>query len=368
MTDPAAPPFIPPMKLANDEVWDAVLPRLEEAVKKGQFVLSPAVEEFESAAAEAFEAGWAVGTSSGASALLLALRAAPLEPGSRIALPANTFFADLEAIVQAGHVPVVVDHDEDFVLSPELLEPLDVDAVIPVHLYGLPADMDGILELARSRGWWVLEDACQAHGATVGGRSVGALGHAGAFSSYPTKNLGAWGDAGFVVGSDPELGARIRALRHHGQRRPNVHEDIGSTDRIDSLQAIVLLEKLKRLRQEVEARRRVAEWYRQALDGTDLDLPGDRGNRAHAYHLFVVRVPDRDRVRQRMQESGVGTMVHYPTPIHLQPAARDRCEIPSTPKRAEEWGDQILSLPMYPTLTQDEVGRVADALRVALGR
>src|SRR5262249_40117712 len=159
-----------------------------------------AVEEFERAAAEAFETAWAVGTSSGASALLLALRAAPLESGSRVAVPANTFFADLEAVVQAGHVPVVVDHDEDFVVSPELLGPLDVDAVIPVHLYGLPADMDGILELARARGWWLLEDACQAHGATVGGRSVGSLGHAGAFSSYPTKNLGAWGDAGFVVG------------------------------------------------------------------------------------------------------------------------------------------------------------------------
>jgi dTDP-4-amino-4,6-dideoxygalactose transaminase len=357
---------IPTIRLDNDDVWAAVLPRLEELVRSGQFILGPNVEEFERAAAETFGCQWAVGTSSGWSALLLALKAAPLSPGARVAVPANTFFADLEAVVQAGLVPVVVDHDEDYTLSADSLEPLEVDAVLPVHLYGLPADMASILELAADRGWWVLEDACQAHGATVAGRSVGSLGNAGAFSSYPTKNLGAWGDAGLITGSDPELGSRIRALRHHGQRQSNVHEEIGSTDRIDTLQALVLTEKLRRLPVEVEARRTVAGWYREALDGLDLDLPGDRGERRHAYHLFVVRVSDRDRVRRHMADAGVGTMVHYPTPIHLQPAARGRCEVPSTPKRAEEWAGEIVSLPMFPALTQEEVGRVADALGAAL--
>jgi dTDP-3-amino-3,4,6-trideoxy-alpha-D-glucose transaminase len=283
-----------------------------------------------------------------------------------VALPANTFFATFEAIVTAGHIPVVVDHDDDLLLSATTLADLEVDAVVPVHLYGLPVDMTGLMAEAGERGWWVLEDASQAHGAAVGGRPVGSLGHAAAFSAYPTKNLGAWGDAGFVTGSDPRIETLLRSLRHHGDGGPGRHLLVGGTHRMDSIQALVLTEKLTRLPEEVRRRREVAAWYREALDGVGLDLPGDRGDRSHAYHQFVVRVPRRDEVRARLAGQGIQTAVHYPVPVHRQPAARGRCLVPRVPRRAEKSAAEVLSLPMRPDLRPGDVERVAAGLRAAL--
>lgn len=367
MSEPGLPDPIPAVRLDNEPTWEAIRPRLRDLVTQGRFILGPELEEFEVAAAEAFGCAWAVGTSSGTSALYLALRAAPLSPEARVAVPTNGFYATMEAVVAAGFVPVLVDHDEDYGLSVEAISDLDLDAVLAVHLYGLPTDMGALMDLAGRRGWWVLEDCSQAHGATVRGRPVGSIGHAGAFSAYPTKNLGAWGDAGFVTGSDPAIEDRIRALRHHAQPEANVHVGVGGTERLDNLQALVLTEKLRRLPDEVEARRLVAGWYRAELNRLGLDLPGDRGDRVHVYHQFVVRVPDRDRVRERMAARGVGTGIHYPTPIHLQPGAQGLCEVPTTPKRAEDWAGRLLSLPMYPSLRQEEVARVADALAAEIG-
>jgi dTDP-4-amino-4,6-dideoxygalactose transaminase len=363
---PGSADFIPPVRLDNAAVWDAVHDRLQDLVLSGRFILGPEVDEFEEAAAKSFGSAWAVGTSSGTSAIMLALRAAPLEPGSRIALPANTFYAVFEAVLQAGHTPVVVDHDPDYLLGLEQLEGLDVQGVVAVHLYGLPADLDPIMRAADERGWWVLEDCSQAHGARIGDRPVGSIGHAAAFSAYPTKNLGAWGDAGFVTGSDPEVRERILSLRHHAQREGNVHEGIGGTERIDALQALVLTEKLRRLEDEVAARRAVAAAYRGALADTGLDLPDDRGDRLHAYHQFVLRVPDRDAVRACLAELGIGSGIHYPTPIHLQPGAQGGAVVPARPARSEEWAPQLLSLPMYPGLTENEQARVSAGLREAL--
>lgn len=358
---------IPPVRLDNEDVWNALEPRIKDLVLRGGFVLGPELDEFESAAAEAFDCGWAVGTSSGTSALWLALRAAPLEEGARVALPANTFFATFEAVVMAGMQPVVVDHDDDYVIDLERLAGADVDAVVPVHLYGLPVDMPRLMDLAASRGWWVLEDCSQAHGATIDGRPIGSFGDAAAFSAYPTKNLGAWGDAGFVTGSDPGLGARVRALRHHGQAAPNEHSEIGSTERLDNLQALVLTEKLARLPRELEARRRVAALYRELLAGAIAKLPDDRGQRNHAYHQFVVEVPERDRVLAAMRDAGIGASIHYPTPVHRQPAASARTQVAGPVDRAEASAGRILSLPIYPGLRDDEVDEVAAALRAALG-
>ena len=366
MTDAAE--FIPPVRLDNEDVWETLAPRLRDLVVHGRFILGPELEEFEREAAKAFGCEWAVGTSSGTSALLLGLRAAPLEPGARVALPTNTFYATFEAVVMGGYEPVLVDHDADYLLDPATVADLDLQAVVAVHLYGLPVDMTALMSLARDRGWWVLEDCSQSHGATVSGRPAGSLGDAGAFSAYPTKNLGAWGDAGFVTGSDPELFEEIRSLRHHTQRQANVHLGLGGTERLDNLQALVLSEKLRRLPEEVERRRTIAAWYRDALGGMDLELPGDRGDRTHVYHQFVVRVPDRYGVRERMGELGVGTGIHYPTPIHLQPGASDRFEAPAHFARAEASMHEILSLPMFVTLTQGEVDRVASTLRRAIGK
>lgn len=276
---------IPSVRLDNAEIWDAILPKLREMVLSGRFILGPELEEFEADAAAFFETRWCVGTSSGTSALILALRASGLPEGSRVALPANTFFATFEAVLWAGHVPVLVDHDEHYLLDLNQLESLDgIDAVIPVHLYGLPVDMLKVMQLAEDRGWFVLEDASQAHGASVGGRPVGSFGHASAFSCYPTKNLGAWGDAGFVCGNDSEIEARVRALRHHGQSAPNVHTEIGSSERLDNLQALVLTEKLKRLNAEIKQRRDVADGYRARFANSVVACPGDIDDRLHVYH------------------------------------------------------------------------------------
>jgi dTDP-4-amino-4,6-dideoxygalactose transaminase len=359
-------PAIPSARLDNASTWEAVLPQLKALVLRGDFILGEALKEFEGAAAAAFGCRWAVGTSSGTSALILALRAAGLPEEARVALPANTFYAVFEAVLSAGHVPVIVDHDENYLIDLAALDDIEVRAVVPVHLYGLPVDMEELSIEARRRGWWVLEDCSQAHGATIGGRPVGAFGDAAAFSAYPTKNLGAWGDAGFVTGSDPALAESVRALRHHAQRTSNVHEGVGGTDRLDTLQALVLQEKLRRLPEEVRARRQVAEWYREALEGSGLDLPEDLGRRTHAFHQFVVRVPDRDQVRTRLADRGIGTAVHYPTPIHLQPGAQGRADVPRRPARAESWASTLLSLPMYPGLTEGEVARVAESLREAI--
>jgi dTDP-4-amino-4,6-dideoxygalactose transaminase len=357
---------IPTTRLDNREVWEAIRPQLEQLVTSGAFTLGPQVQEFERAAAARFGCKWCVGTSSGTSALTLALRAAPLPSGAKVAVPANTYFASLEAVVAAGYTPVIVDHDDDYLITATMLTDLAIHAVIPVHLFGLPVDMAPLMEMADAHGWWILEDCAQAHGASIDGRSVGSFGHAGAFSAYPTKNLGAWGDAGFVTGSDADVERRIRRLRTHGQDEMNLHAEVGGSERLDTLQAIVLSEKLRRLDAEVDARRKIATWYRAALDGADLLLPGDRGSRLHAYHQFVIRVPDRVRVQEKMRAAGVGTSIHYPTPIHLQPAAQGLCEVSSRPKNAEKFAGQILSLPMFTGLTESDIDYVATTLKDAL--
>ena len=368
MTQDAPRPPIPIVRLNNEAVWEALEKPLKELVLEGRFTLGPELEEFERSAARQFGCDWCVGTSSGTSALFLALKAAPLEPRSRVAIPASTFFATLEAVVTAGHIPVVIDQDQDHLIDLTILERCELDAVIPVHLFGLPVDMAALKEIASDKGWWVLEDCAQAAGASISGKPVGSQGDAGAFSAYPTKNLGAWGDAGFVTTDDGELAARIKALRHHGQAEANVHAEIGGTDRLDNLQALVLTEKLRHLSREVEERRAVATGYVERLSSLGLDLPQDRADRRHVFHQFAVRVPDRTAIRARMSRAGIATAVHYPTPVHLQPGAQGRCDVPYPTPMAEISSTEILGLPIFPGLSADEVDRVATGLRLALRR
>ncbi|MGH9919706.1 MAG: DegT/DnrJ/EryC1/StrS family aminotransferase [Nitrososphaerales archaeon] len=354
---------IPLVQLDNTVIWEAVLPRLESLIVRGEFTLGPELESFERAAAAAFGCRWAAGTSSGTSALTLALRSLQLKDKSRIALPANTFFATLEAVVLAGHIPVVVDHDDDYLCSIDSLESIRVDALIPVHLHGLPVDMNNLKVLAVDRGWSLIEDCSQAHGATIDGMPVGSFGHLGAFSAYPTKNLGAWGDAGFVTGNDPEIERKVKALRHHGQFHPDIHQEIGGTHRLDNLQALVLEEKLRRMKFEVESRRQIAVWYHEELADTGLALPGDRGQRRHAYHHYVLRVKNRDVLCEHLSSRGIASAVHYPMPVHLQPAAAQLCEVPYHPVRAEASSREVISLPIYPGLSRDDVARIGKAVR-----
>lgn len=357
-------PVIPNVRLSDLDLLESLLPRIRELVKRGAFTLGPELDEFEEAAAKTFGCEWAVGTSSGTSALVLALRAG-LPEHSRVAIPANTFFATAEAVLAAGHLAVVVDHDDDHLIDLRSLSELDVDGVVPVHLHGLPVDMTALMELAERKGWWVVEDAAQAHGASIGGRPAGSLGHAAAFSAYPTKNLGAWGDAGFVTGASPDLERRVRALRHHGQTAPNVHEHLGGTERLDNLQALVLLAKLPLLADQVDHRRRVASWYADELGATGLRLPGDRGERVHVFHHYVLTLPAhvRDACAAHLAAKGITTAVHYPTPVHLQPALAGRFQPGGHLRQAERSGSEVISLPMFDTLSRAEVARVGEALR-----
>lgn len=333
-----------------------------DLVLNGRFVLGDELDEFESRAATIFGAAWCVGTSSGTSALALALKAG-LPPKSRVALPTNTYFATFEAVIHAGHIPVLLDNDQDYTIWLDQLETLEIDAVIAVHLYGLPCDMESLMQLASRKGWLVIEDASQAHGAFVGDRPVGSLGHMAAFSAYPTKNLGAWGDAGFVTGQDPSMEEQIRQLRNHGQQERDHHLRIGGTDRLDNLQALVLTEKLKTLGEEVDSRRSVAAKYRSLLSHSHLDLPQDVALRRHAFHQFVLRIPNRDIVREGLAKRGIGTSVHYPTPIHRQPGAKGLFDAPYPFTRADSWAPTLLSLPMYPSLSDDEISEISNALR-----
>lgn len=356
------------VRLDDSELLEEILPDIRDLVARGAFTLGPELDRFEAAAAQAFGTRWCVGTSSGTSALVLALRASPLDARSRVAVPANTFFATVEAVLAAGHLPVLVDHGVDHLLDVDKLEHVDVDAVIPVHLHGLPVDMSRLNALAASRAWWVLEDAAQAHGASVGGQPVGSLGDAAAFSAYPTKNLGAWGDAGFVTGSSNLLEQKIRALRHHGQTSPNEHTFVGGTDRLDNLQALVLTAKLARLEEQVRTRRAIAAWYADGLRGLPLLLPGDRGDRVHVYHHYVIAVPAdlRPKCLEVLKRNGITGAVHYPTPLHLQPALVDRVELGNDLSSANRSGAEVLSLPMHPYLSASDVDRICTALRCAV--
>lgn len=365
MTEP--PNEVPSVVLSNEETWYALLPRLRDLVINGRFTLGPELEEFERAAARQFGGDWCVGTSSGTSALTMALRAGNLPANARVALPANTFFATFEAVIAAGFRPVLIDHDEDYLIDLAALDSVDVDAVIPVHLYGLPVDMNRLVKLARLKAWWLVEDCAQAQGASINGRSVGSFGGMGAFSAYPTKNLGAWGDAGFIVGRGEQGEHVLRALRHHGQVEPHEHRYLGATDRMDNLQALVLSHKLTLLSEEVEKRRQSAKRYRDALSDLELQLPDDRGSRRHVYHQFVIRIPNRDEVRRALQERGISTAIHYPRPIHRQPAAEGLFEAHGALDRTERWSDEILSLPMHKELTDAAVDHVATVLTTVLG-
>jgi dTDP-4-amino-4,6-dideoxygalactose transaminase len=304
---------------------------------------------------------------SGTDALTLTLRALGIGHGDDVILPANTFIATAEAVSLAGARPRIVDVDpETGLMTAEIVERAltsRVRCIMPVHLYGATVDLDPILELARSARLAVVEDACQAHGARYKGRRVGALGTAGCFSFYPAKNLGAWGDGGAVVTNDAGLAARVQLLRSHGERPRYRHRVVGTTARLDGLQAAVLRVKLRRLDGWNEQRRDHAAELRRALEGAPVDLPllpaagGD-----HVYHLFVVRCDDRDGLRTHLDAHGIASAVHYPVAVHRTEAYADLgLETGSMPV-AEAMAERVCSLPLFPGMTSEQVSAVAAAL------
>jgi dTDP-4-amino-4,6-dideoxygalactose transaminase len=343
---------------------------IKNAVESGRYILGPHVEAFESEFARYIGVTEAIGVSSGTDALHLALAACHVGQGDEVITVAHTAVATVAAIEMTGAVPVFVDIDPIyFTIDPSLIESAITPrtrAIVPVHLYGQPADMHGVLEIARRHRLRVIEDCAQAHGAEWGGRRVGNWGDIGCFSFYPTKNLGALGDGGMVVTSNPELAARVRLLREYGWSSRYVSEIPGWNSRLDEIQAALLRVKLAHLDTDNERRHRIAEYYTARLGGAGVTLPVERPESRHAWHLYVVRSTRRDALREQLASNGVGTLVHYPVPIHLQPAYNKRTvrgpSLPATEHAARE----VLSLPMYPQLLPDEIEHVANAAVSAL--
>ena len=341
------------------EVQQAILSVLE----RGDFILGKETGLFEEEFAAYCGAAYAVGVDSGTSALKLALRAFEIGPGDEVITVANTFIATASAISCAGASPILVDADpRTYNIDVSRIEEAITErtrGVIPVHLYGRPADMDPIMEIAQQHGLVVIEDACQAHGAKYKGKRVGSLGHAAVFSFYPAKNLGAYGDGGMIVTDDARAAESLRMLRNHGQREKYHHELRGYNHRLDTLQAAVLRVKLKYLDAWNAARRRHAQLYGEILADYPVILPAEADHVEGVYHLYVIRVKDRDGLRGYLQEKAISTGIHYPIPIHLQPACRDLGYEKGSFPVTEAYAEQILSLPMYAELSLAQMEHVA---------
>lgn len=345
--------------------------RIAAVLSGMQLFLGENVQALEREFAAFCQAEHAIGVSDGTAALQLILRAMEVGPGDEVITVANTFVATVEAIVLTGATPVFVDvHPDTYLMDVAQVRSRitpRTKAILPVHLYGQMVDMVALRAIADECDLWIIEDACQAHGAECEGRRAGSLGDAAAFSFYYSKNLGAYGEGGCVTTNDGELARRVRMLRDHGAERRYYHELVGWNSRLDELQAAILRAKLPHLQRWNAQRRSHASLYETLLDGSPVITPVTAGGNCHVYHLYVVRVPRRDELRAWLQEHGVGTGIHYPVPIHLQRAYSDlgyqRGDLPVT----ERVADEILSLPMFPELQREQIAYVADAVRAFVG-
>ncbi len=351
---------------AHQAEIDAAVAR---ALASGRYILGPEVQAFEAEFAAYLGLPYAAGVASGTDALQLALRALDLPAGSEVITVSHTAVATVAAIEQAGLVPVLVDVDpESFTLDPARLPAAlrpRTRAIIAVHLYGQPADLEPILAFARAHGLRLIEDCAQAHGAEYRGGKAGTRGDLACFSFYPTKNLGALGDGGLVATADPGLAERVRLLQQYGWRERYVSAIPGLNSRLDEVQAAVLRVKLRYLDAENARRRAIAARYDAELPGDRLRLPRVMPYGRHVYHLYVVRSPRRDALQAALRARGVGTAVHYPVPVHCQPAYAHLELCAGALPVTEELAAQILSLPLYPEMTDAEVTQVVDAVREA---
>ena len=352
---------------ATSEIRVELDEALGRVLSSGRYIIGPEVEAFEREFSASVGTNHCVGVGNGLDAIELALRALGVGADDEVIVPSNTYIATWLAVTRLGAVIVPVEPDpETFNLDPGCVEAAITSrtrAIIAVHLYGRPADMDPILEVARTHAIRVVEDAAQAHGAEYRGRRIGGLGDAAAWSFYPTKNLGALGDAGAVTTNDPDVADRVRALRNYGSRTKYVNAVRGVNSRLDELQAAVLRVKLPLLEEWNERRRRVAARYLDGLRGTALRLPSAAPGADPVWHLFVVRSEARDRLQQHLTKKEVQTLIHYPIPPHLQAAYADLAYPVGAFPIAERIHRECLSLPIGPHLTDAQVGDVIDAVR-----
>jgi len=378
-------PFLD-LKTQFREIENEVLPMVKEAMENAAFIGGPQVSGFETEFAAFCESKFCAGVNSGTDALRFALLAAGVGPGDEVITVSHTFIATTEAISQVGAKPVFVDIDaKTYNMDPNKLEEYlrkrltgsasglqpsasslkpRPRAVIPVHIYGQPADMDPIIEIAAKHNLVVIEDACQAHGGLYKGKKAGSLGQSGCFSFYPGKNLGAYGEGGAVVTQSEDIANKIRMIRDHGQAKKYYHDMEGYNGRLDAIQAGVLRIKLKRLSKWNEARRRNAKLYNELLSPIKgLTVPLEAESCRHVYHLYVILADDRDGLQKYLNEKGIGTGLHYPVPLHLQKAYSHQGYKEGDFPVTESVAKRLLSLPMYPELTKEQIEYTAESIQ-----
>jgi dTDP-4-amino-4,6-dideoxygalactose transaminase len=360
------------LKSEYAELRDEILAAIDRVGREATFILGPETEAFEREFAAFCETKHCVAVNSGTSALHLGLLALGVQPGDEVITTPNSFLATAEAITYCGATPVFVDIDPatgniDAKLVERAITPR-TRAILPVHLYGRPADVDALHEIAARHNLRILEDAAQAHGARYRGRRVGSLGNAAAFSFYPTKNLGAYGEGGAITTDDDQVAKFARAARSHGQVARYQHEFVGYNYRMDGFQAAVLRVKLRRLYAWTERRRQIALEYRRLLAGAHLDLPVDDPRDECVYHQFVIYANNRRALLGHLEGAGIETVVHYPAPIHLQRAYSGLGYPQGSFPHAERACERVLSLPIYPAMSGEQIAHVAKSVREAVGQ
>jgi len=360
--------------LSKPYVDSEIKERVLQVIDSGQYILGSHCKDFEKEFAQFIGVKQAVLTSSGTSALFLCLKALGVGHGDGILVPSLTAFPTVEPIFHVGATPIFVDINEAFTMDLEHLERIlkkegqssgvkKMKGIIPVHLYGHPADMNPILELAEKYGLFVLEDCCQAHGARYQGRRVGSFGIAGCFSFYPSKNLTVFGDGGILVTSDERIATSCRMLRDHGRREKYEHEWVGYNLRFNEIQATVGRLQLQRLDRFNESRRQIAQWYDEGLKGTPVVTPKVKGGAEPVFHLYVIQTSRREALATYLKEKGIQTGIHYPIPCHLQPATRHILGSQDRLERTEKVAKEILSLPIFPELDKEKVGYICTAIK-----
>lgn len=362
-------PFID-LKREYKSIKEEILSAIERVFEKGQFILGEEVSLFEKEFAQYFGVRYGVGVASGTDALYLALKAAGVKKGDEVITVSHSFIATALAITFTGAKPIFIDIDpETYTMDPNLLEDFlkrsrrRVKAILPVHIYGHPTEMEAIMGIADKYGLIVIEDACQAHGAEYKGKKVGTFGLMSCFSFYPTKNLGGYGDGGIILTDNKKYYEKLLLLRNYGEKRKYHHLIKGKNSRLDELQAAILRIKLKYLDNWIEERRKIACLYKERLKDIDIVLPTEKEGVRHVYHLFVIRTKKRDQLQRFLRKKGISTLIHYPIPIHLQKAFKELGkkigDFPATEKCSQE----ILSLPVFNGIKKPEVEEVAIQIR-----
>jgi dTDP-4-amino-4,6-dideoxygalactose transaminase len=352
--------------------YKEIKPEMDTAIQRvldsGHFILGPEVKAIEEEVVGYLGVAHGIGVASGTDALLLALRALGIGPGDEVILPAYTFFATIGTVLHVGATPVLVDIDAqsyciDIEQTRAKVTPA-TKAIIPVHLYGQAADMDALAEIAREHGLSIIEDNAQAFGATYKGRKTGGLGDIGCLSFFPSKNLGGYGDGGMVVTNNPKLAEKMRMLRAHGWKKKYFPEILGYNSRLDALQAAVLRVKLPHLDKWNEGRRKVAHIYSDALaEMPNIQTPYEAPNRTHVYHLYILQVPNRDELQEKLKEAGVGTSVYYPQPLHLAEPCRELGYKEGDFPVAEKASLETIAIPVYPEMSDEQIAYVLEIVK-----